>query len=726
MRSSRLLDHLAGAPDSLLVGTGLRVVHEPERDSGSTRSLSAFRWCRPAGLAALLAFQQARVDAPQPVADWRWMRSQGGYALMARRHHLHGAWIPGAVMLRLFAVESRPERGAGTLAEGRAALALAVDLDVAERRPGDARPYCPTVAEGLDFLGELEPSVILDAGGGLVGLWCLQPAHPDVVEANTLGGDLTATVGRLAGQRGWAFDSPPALQTWVKAPGTVDRFNGDHLVLEVSTGRVWPFADPLDRPAPSSARQLLGVCRCPRLMSSRRVPPAVNCRRRPSRCRSRVQLLAARYLCANGQRSLRHWRGGWWLWETSRWVEVEDRFVREDAYRFTEHAHYMKPSKAGPVPAPWAPNRHKIADLLDALAAVCFLPETVQQPAWIDGVEAPDGVIVACANGLLHVETRTLLSHDPGFFNQTAVPFAFDGDALDPCRWLEFLDELWPEDPEAIDALQEFMGYVISGRLDLQKILLLVGPTRGGKGAIARVLGQLVGPENVAGPTLSSLGNDFGLAPLLGKPLAVISDARLDGRASHAVVERLLAISGEDTITVNRKYRDQWTGKLPARFMLISNELPHFGDAAGAIVGRFVVLLLTRSWLGEEDPDLEPALHDELPEILGWALDGLDRLRKQGRFTVPPTSDEAVIALMNLASPVAAFVRDRCARGLGAEVTCAALYTAWKSWAEDNGHKPGTTQVFGRNLYAVVPGLHVVRPRDGNERERVYHGVNLK
>jgi len=212
----------------------------------------------------------------------------------------------------------------------------------------------------------------------------------------------------------------------------------------------------------------------------------------------------------------------------------------------------------------------------------------------------------------------------------------------------------------------------------------------------------------------------------VGKPLAVISDARLDGRGTSTVVERLLAISGEDTITVNRKYRDQWSGKLPSRFMLISNELPHFGDAAGAVVGRFVILLLTRSWLGSEDPDLEPQLHDELAEILGWALDGLDRLRTKGRFTVPATSDEAVIALMDLASPVAAFVRERCARAIGVEISCSQLYADWRKWADDNGHKPGTVQVFGRNLRAVVPGLRVVRPRDGEDRERVYLGVTLK
>ena len=49
------------------------------------------------------------------------------------------------------------------------------------------------------------------------------------------------------------------------------------------------------------------------------------------------------------------------------------------------------------------------------------------------------------------------------------------------------------QEPDAIDVLGEWFGYVISGRLDLHKILLMVGPTRGGKGAIARVLTALIG-----------------------------------------------------------------------------------------------------------------------------------------------------------------------------------------------------------------------------------------
>jgi putative DNA primase/helicase len=321
--------------------------------------------------------------------------------------------------------------------------------------------------------------------------------------------------------------------------------------------------------------------------------------------------------------TLRHWRGGWWRWKVAHWVEVEDRVVREILYHFTGNAVY-RDAKGKFVR--WSPNRHKISDLIDALTGICLLPNEIDQPCWLDAEAAEGSTIVSAANGLLDVRRRRLLPHTPQYFNQTSVPFDYNANAPEPRRWLDFLAELWSDQPDAIDVLGEWFGYVISGRTDLHKILLMVGPTRGGKGAIARILTAIIGRKNVAGPTLNSLGGEFGLAPLIGKPLAVISDARFAGRDASIVVERLLSISGEDTLTVNRKYRDQWSGKLPTRLHVLSNELPKLGDASAAIVGRMVLLLTTRSWLGREDLTLEPTLRTELTGILNWALDGLQRL----------------------------------------------------------------------------------------------------
>jgi putative DNA primase/helicase len=426
----------------------------------------------------------------------------------------------------------------------------------------------------------------------------------------------------------------------------------------------------------------------------------------------------------DGELRIRNWRGDWWIWRTSHWQETNDKAMRALLYKFTENAVYL--SALGLVP--WAPNRHRISDLYEALCAVVFLDPDLAQPTWLD--ERKTGTIVATTNGLLDVERQRLYPHSPLFFNQTAVPFDYEPNAPLPKNWFGFLAELWPDEPAAIDALGEWFGYVLSGRLDLHKILLMVGPTRGGKGVIARVLGAMVGEQNVAGPTLSSLGGEFGLAPLLGKTLAVISDARFVGKNGNVVVERLLSISGEDTLTVNRKYRDQWTGKLPCRLHIVSNELPKLGDASTAVVGRFVLLMLSRSWLGKENHDLEVALRDELPGILNWALKSLRRLTVTNRniFTRVRTADEAIVAMRDLASPVAAFVREQCVIGKPEfEIDVDHLYMDFKLWAENNGHMKSTKQLFGRDLRAAFPNIRMMRPRTEEEkRVRVYVGIKRK
>ena len=201
------------------------------------------------------------------------------------------------------------------------------------------------------------------------------------------------------------------------------------------------------------------------------------------------------------------------------------------------------------------------------------------------------------------------------------------------------------------------------------------------------------------------------------------------GKNGNIVVERLLSISGEDTLTVNRKYRDQWTGKLPCRLHVISNELPKLGDASTAIVGRIVLLLLSHSWLGKEDHDLEPVLHAELTGILNWALDGLERLTFENgnRFTRLDSAEEAIVQMRDLASPVAAFVREKCVTtDVNASVDVNALYEAYKKWCEDSEQKKETKHVFGRDLRAVVPAVKKKRPGDGPKRPHVYSGIRLR
>ena len=99
------------------------------------------------------------------------------------------------------------------------------------------------------------------------------------------------------------------------------------------------------------------------------------------------------------------------------------------------------------------------------------------------------------------------------------------------------------------------------------------------------------------------------MAGLIGKTLATIGDARLDSRTSHSEpLERLLRISGEDPIEINRKYQDQVDIRLGVRIMILSNRMLKVDDASSAFTDRLLILQTVNSFLGRENLNLEAEL----------------------------------------------------------------------------------------------------------------------
>jgi putative DNA primase/helicase len=426
---------------------------------------------------------------------------------------------------------------------------------------------------------------------------------------------------------------------------------------------------------------------------------------------------------ADGSSSLVHYRGDFYEWTGTHYEECEKDDLRSRLYGFLDKA--VTPGRRGYEP--FNPDSNKVNKVLDALAAGVQEKGTANAPFWLVPHDDEPSKLIACRNGLLNWETRQLLPHTPQFFNVNCLPFDYQPEApIYPEQWLEFLRQLWPGDGDgrrARHALQEMFGLMLTLDTSYQKIFAIIGPKRSGKGTIARVLRALLGKDNVVGPTLASLSTQFGLWPCINKQVGIISDARL-GKASNvqAIAERLLAISGEDALTIDRKYKEAWTGPLPLRFLILSNELPQIPDVSGALASRFVILMLTRSFYGKEDLTLTDKLLTELPGILNWALAGLQRLRKYGYFEMPDASLAAIRQLENLASPVRAFLRDWCETSdADASVRVKELYAAYRHWCSDHGVGVSNSIVFGRNLHAAQPSSKV----RGRGERRHYTGVRL-
>lgn len=412
------------------------------------------------------------------------------------------------------------------------------------------------------------------------------------------------------------------------------------------------------------------------------------------------------------------WRGDYYRYSQTHWTVLEDSVITQDLYRSTEHALYAHP-KEGFVP--WDPNRRSVGDLSDALAK-----GVVQRDPGTD-----DDRCIACANGVLDLDTMDLMVHHPRRFNLTSLPYDYDPDATCP-QWLAFLASVLPAQDER-DMLQEWFGYVASGRTDLQKMLHMFGAPRSGKGTIIRIMEALIGGDAVTSPTLQSLAGQFGEQQLIGKTLAVMSDISWEVRDAGTSIEVLKSISGEDSREVNRKNRPYWHGKLGVRFVLSCNDTPKLKDASGALVSRMLHLEFKISFLGREDSGLTDRLMAELSGILNWALAGLKRLNQQGRFSVTESSHEAENQINRENNHVFGFVEDQAYLDANAPRRLLDdVHRSYLAWCERANRKnPLTLEVFSRDLRSAGQGrITIERKRltateggDGKQRVRWVYGL---
>jgi putative DNA primase/helicase len=80
--------------------------------------------------------------------------------------------------------------------------------------------------------------------------------------------------------------------------------------------------------------------------------------------------------------------------------------------------------------------------------------------------------------------------------------------------------------------------------------------------------------------------------------------------------------------------------------------------------------------------------------------------------------------MRDLASPVAAFVRELCIVDSDREIEVDVLYAAFKRWCEENEQPKPSKHVFGRDLRAALPTI--AKKRAGStHRQQVYTGIDL-
>lgn len=439
--------------------------------------------------------------------------------------------------------------------------------------------------------------------------------------------------------------------------------------------------------------------------------------------------MAGRYL-------IKRWANTWYRYGGARYAEVSNEALEGPIYPWS-HDKLVQVVNAKTGAESLTPLRADTALIANLTAAI--MAETLvsghQVPCWINKGIGPDPQdLIVFANGILHVpsflagkpESEYLLELTPDFFNTASLPFPFDPTAECP-NWYRFLRTSLGDEQEKIMLLREWFGYCLTPDTTQQKLMYLRGPSGAGKSVVLNVLCKLVGEDQSASTSFSDLTGQFGLQAMIGKLVCIIPDARSPRGNNHMRgLELLLNITSGDGVQINRKFKDPIERlRLVTRISIASNEFLNVPDTAGAMLRRLNIIEFKKSFVGCEDFDLERKLTPEVPGIALWALKGLQRLREQGRFTVPPSSVVAAGEWRTRTNALASFVEECCDMAEG-ETTKNELYDAWDKWAFERHLTPIMKTEFYERMRSTAPFAVSDTYEKGGNKISVFKGIVMK
>ena len=263
-------------------------------------------------------------------------------------------------------------------------------------------------------------------------------------------------------------------------------------------------------------------------------------------------------------------------------------------------------------------------------------------------------------NGLYDMATGQLEPLTQENADTWVIPHPFVKQADCP-RFKVWLLDAVGGNSELVKFLRAFINACLTGRADLQKFLMLLGPGGTGKGTFLRVLTEMLGQGNCTVTDLRNLEtNRFEAAKLYGKRLATITDA---GRYTGSI-DKLKAITGQDQIPYEEKHQQQrGTFVYGGMVVIASNEQLATNDYTSGLERRLLVVKFNRRYSVEEKATFrqnqgEAALLAETPAIIQWALE-MTSQQVEDLFGHPPKAAvDAALESLTDQNPVIEWIRD--------------------------------------------------------------------
>jgi putative DNA primase/helicase len=213
---------------------------------------------------------------------------------------------------------------------------------------------------------------------------------------------------------------------------------------------------------------------------------------------------------------------------------------------------------------------------------------------------------------------------------------------------------------------------------------------------------------------------------LIGKRLNIIEE--VEGNFYHSNKLKKL-ISGEP-VTIDIKYKDQFTFRPQAKFVFAVNMIPRIDDSSTATERRMLVVHFKNNFQETGNSSLRGGrgeLAKELSGILNWMISGALSLRERNKFTI---TDEHIKLLQEYRmenSSVEGFIGECLIFGEGYSEATRELYDEYKNYCSRDGRKFKGNIAFTKEMktYGIRYKRFTFEPRQHGKDSNKFIGVKI-
>lgn len=407
----------------------------------------------------------------------------------------------------------------------------------------------------------------------------------------------------------------------------------------------------------------------------------------------------------------------WIEWSGDRWREdVTGGVYRAAKDVARERLRRAAEARESEKAAKWAIASQTKSRLEAAVALACSEERIVLRREQLDA----EPWLLSCGNGTLDLRTGELRAPDPGDLISLGTDVPFEPDQT-PERWLRFLDEVFPDDPETVGYVRRLVGYAMTGVVREQILTVFHGDGRNGKSTLIETAKRALGQPLALTAEFSTftrsnserVRND--IARLHRSRLVVATESGDGKKLDEAVVKQL---TGGDTVAARFLFKETFEFRPQFKIVLATNSKPRVDGGDEAVWARLRLVPFRENFRGREDPDLDAQLRVELPGILAWAVQGCLEWQRDGLGS-SPTIDRGTRDYREDEDTLGTFIEKCCELDPDGRAPAADMWSAYVRFCSDRGEEPRARGVFGKQLLRQ-PGV-----RRGGAGGKQYVGLNL-